>query len=171
MLLEADMREEGSNTEDWTPLFERSWLSEFLSQILGIFSGGCLKGFALMQKDRNYMYEFGMKRSIHWIFYRPKLPDVLTDLNQSLGALSQIQITVPENTMPTLRESAHQPQQEGPSQPQEDLIQPVQASLLKAFFYHIRYLNSRIGIWRESNKWVDKCMAIDSLGNYKDFIL
>ena len=28
-----------------------------------------------------------------------------------------------------------------------------------------------MGIWRESNEWVDKCMAIDSLGNYKDFIL
>ena len=103
--------------------------------------------------------------------HRPILNQPLAGLNQSLGALSQIQITVPKNTMPTLRESAHQPQQEGPSQPQEDLIQPVQASLLRAFFYHIRYLNSRIGIWRESNKWVDKCMAIDSLGNYKDFIL
>ena len=103
--------------------------------------------------------------------HRPILDKPLAGLNQSLGALSQIQITVPKNTMATLRASAHQPQQEGPSQPLEDLIQPVQASLLRAFFYHIRYLNSRIGIWRESNKWVDKCMAIDSLGNYKDFIL
>ena len=103
--------------------------------------------------------------------HRPILNQPLAGLNQSLGALSQIQITVPKNTMPTLRESAHQPQQEGPSQPQEDLIQPVQASLLRAFFYHIRYLNSRKGIRRESNKWVDKCMAMDSLGNYKDFIL
>ena len=107
----------------------------------------------------------------HLAPHRPILNQPFAGLNQSLGALSQIQITVPKNTMPTLRESAHQPQQKGPSQPQEDLIQPVQASLLRAFFYHIRYLNSRIGIWRESNKWVDKCMAIDSLGNYKDFIL
>ena len=98
--------------------------------------------------------------------HRPILCQPLAGLNQSLEALSQIQITVPKNTMPTLRESAHQPQQEGPSQPQEDLIQPVQASLLRAFFYHKGYLNSRIGIWRESNEWVDKCMAIDSLGNY-----
>ena len=88
--------------------------------------------------------------------HRPILDKPLAGLNQSLGALSQIQITVPKNTIATLRESAHQPQQEGPSQPLEDLIQPVQASLLRAFFYHIRYLNLRKGIWRESNEWVDK---------------
>ena len=87
--------------------------------------------------------------------HRPILNQPLVGLDQSLGALSQIQITVPKNTMPTLRESAHQPQQEGPSQLQEDLIQPVQASLLRAFFYHIRYLNLRKGIWKAMNGWIN----------------
>ena len=36
-----------------------------------------MKGFVLMLKDGNYMFEFGMKLSINRIFYRP---DVLSDL-------------------------------------------------------------------------------------------
>ena len=44
------------------------FLSRFCSkppQILGMFAGGCLKGFAMIQKDGNYKHELGMKCSIH----------------------------------------------------------------------------------------------------------